>query len=84
MTAIASLYKSQGPKQGLNHQELANLMGLNLTPEEKARAEKQEAKKKEKEKAKEEKVKKEENKHKKKRVPFNFETVCEDPRSIPW
>lgn len=72
MSNVAGLYKHcRGEGRRIEQQEMANLVGLNVSEEEKRRTEKQEAKKK----AKLERAKKEEDRHNKKRVPFDFEKV---------
>ncbi|KAF8973631.1 hypothetical protein BDZ97DRAFT_381722 [Flammula alnicola] len=81
MSVVAGLYKHCfGEGKRVGQQEMANMMGLSLTPEEKKRIEKKEAKQKAKQEAKLEREKRElqarkegEDRQKKKRVPFDFE-----------
>jgi hypothetical protein len=72
MTLVAGLYKQcRGDGRRLGQQELADTIGLTLTPEETRRIEKDEMRKKEKQ----EKATKAQERQKKKRTPFEFEKV---------
>ncbi|KAF8167688.1 hypothetical protein B0H34DRAFT_682695 [Crassisporium funariophilum] len=79
MALVAGLYQQcRGDGKRVGQQELAHMMGLSLTAEEKKRYEKEDAKKKakkdrgERERA-ERRLKEEEDRKRKKRVPFDFE-----------
>ncbi|KIM47793.1 hypothetical protein M413DRAFT_22397 [Hebeloma cylindrosporum] len=75
MSTVAGLYKHcRGEGRRVGEQELAVLMGLNLSEEEKRRTQKQEAKKKAKsERGQRTKREEEDRQNKKKAPPFNFE-----------
>ncbi|KDR85416.1 hypothetical protein GALMADRAFT_234278 [Galerina marginata CBS 339.88] len=78
MAVVAGLYKQcHRDSKRVGQQELADMMGLSLNPEEKKRIEKHEAKmraKKEKEdRARAEREREHDDRNKKKRVPFDFE-----------
>lgn len=76
MANVAGLYKHcRGEGRRIDQQEMSNLMGLNLSEEEKKRIEKQEAKKQAKLEKAQRRKKEEEDRHNKKRVPFDFEKV---------
>ena len=76
MSNVAGLYKHcRGEGRRVDQQEMATLMGLNLSEEEKKRIEKQEAKKKAKLERGQQAKKEEQDKRNKKRVPFDFEKV---------
>ena len=72
MALVAGLYKQcRGDGRRIGQQELAETIGLTLTPEETRQIEKEEMRKKEKQ----EKAAKAQDKQKKKRIPFEFEKV---------
>ena len=72
MALVAGLYKQcRGDGRRISQQELADTMGLTLTPEEKRVIEKDEMRKK----GKQEKASKAQDRQKKKRIPFEFEKV---------
>ena len=72
MTLVAGLYKQcRGDGKRMSQQELADTIGLMLSPEETRRIEKEEMRKKEKQ----EKAAKAQERQKMKRTPFEFEKV---------
>ncbi|CAA7265956.1 unnamed protein product [Cyclocybe aegerita] len=75
MSTVAGLYRQcrGAERRPVGQQELAHMMGLSTTPEEKRKSEKEEAKKLAKQREKEEEARRLEEAKKKKRVPFDFE-----------
>ncbi|PPR00039.1 hypothetical protein CVT24_009048 [Panaeolus cyanescens] len=75
MSVVAGLYKQcRGNEKGrIGQQEIAQMMGLTLTAEEKKRIEKEEAKLKVKQARQEEHTRQEAEARRSKRAPFNFE-----------
>lgn len=72
MALVAGLYKQcRGEGKRIGQQELAETIGLTLTPEETRQIEKEEMRRKEKQ----ERAAKAQDRQKKKRTPFEFEKV---------